>query len=313
MKKILSIVVPAYNEEENIEYAYRELVRMTKTIPGYDYEIIFVDNYSKDRSRELLRNIARKDKKVTVIFLSRNFTSEYSSLCAMKQAAGDILTVVDCDLQDPPAVIPKLIREWEKGAKVVLGVRTKIDDTPLMTIVRKSFYKIFKSLANIEMPLDAGSFCLLDRQVLDVINGLPEKVRFFRGLRAWSGFKTVKVYYERQERKFGKTKNTLADYLGDAQRALLGFSFIPLNIITTLGFVLVLLSFIFIFAYLFVVVVFGNPVHAQIPLMLAVVFFGSIQLLAISILGKYIQVIMEEVKGRPPYVIEEIINDHRKK
>lgn len=313
MKKTLSIIVPIFNEEENIRYAYKELVKMTGSIPKYDHEIIFVDNYSTDNSRTILKDLAKKDNKVTVIFMSRNFTSEYSSYGAMKQAVGDMVTVVDCDLQDPVDVIPQFIKEWEKGAKVVLGIREKINDTPIMTLVRRLFYILFKNLSHIEMPLNAGSFCLLDRQVMNVINNLPERVRFFRGLRAWAGFRVVEVRYTRRERKFGSTKNTLFDYLGDAQRALLGFSFIPLNLITSLGLVLVLLSFAFILIYLYIVLFIGNPINAQIPVLLTIVFFGGVQILAISIVGKYIQIILEEVKGRPAYVVEEIINDHRRK
>lgn len=313
MKKIISIIVPTYNEEDNIEFAYRELIKMMKTISKYDHEIVFVDNASQDSSSEIIRKLCKTDKKVTALFMSRNFTSEYSSQAAMKQAIGDAVTVVDCDLQDPPDVIVKFVKEWEKGAQVVIGIRKKINDTFIMTIIRKSFYKIFKKLANIEMPLDAGSFCLLDRKVMEVINALPERNRFFRGLRAWVGFKVARVEYERKERKFGTTKNTILDYIRDSQRGLLGFSFVPLDIMTTLGFFLTLLSFIFLISYLFIVIVFGNPIRAQIPILLAIIFFGGIQILAISIVGKYIQIIFEEVKQRPTYIIDEIINDHRKK
>lgn len=312
MKKILSIIIPTYNEEENIEFAYSELKKMLSTIPKYDYEIIFVDNASSDRSRELIRKLAKKDKKVTAVFLSRNFTAEYSSQAAMRQAAGDAVTVVDCDLQDPPEVIPRFIKEWEKGTEVVIGVRNTINDTFFMIIVRKFFYVVFKKLANVDMPINAGSFCLLDRKVIDVINSLPERNRFFRGLRAWVGFRVAKVYYERSGRKYGESKNNLSDYLNDSQRGILGFSFVPLDLITTLGLILTIISFIFIAAYLYIVLVFGNPINASIPIMLSVFFFGGIQMLAISIVGKYIQIIFEEVKQRPTYIIDEIINDHRK-
>lgn len=311
MKKILSIVVPTYNEEKNIEYAYHELKKILLALPRYDYEVIFVDNFSTDRSRELIRRLTKKDLKVTGIFLSRNFTSEYSSYAAMKQAIGDAVTVVDCDLQDPPQVIPKFIKEWENGCQVVIGVRTKINDTPMMTIIRKLFYTLFKKLANIDMPLNAGSFCLLDRKAINAINSLPEKNRFFRGLRAWVGFKVSQVGYERQARKYDKSKNNLFDYVRDAQRGLLGFSFIPLDIIISLGLMLTVLSFIFIAIYLLTVIFFGNPIQASIPIILSIFFFGGMQILAISVVGKYIQIIFEEVKGRPPYIIEEIINDHR--
>lgn len=311
MKKTISVIVPTYNEEENIEYAYNELRKIFKKLPQYEYEIVFVDNASGDRSRAIIRNIAKKDKKVTALFMSRNFTSEYSSQAAMKQAIGDAITVVDCDLQDPPEVILQFIAGWEKGYQVVIGVRNKINDTFFMSIVRKLFYIIFKKLANIDMPINAGSFCLLDRKVMDVINNLPERNRFFRGLRAWVGFKVAEVYYERKARHLGESKNRLSDYINDSQRGLLGFSFIPLDIMTSLGLLLVCISFIFILGYLFTVFVYGNPVNASIPILIAIVFFGGVQTLAISIVGKYIQIIFEEVKGRPTYIIDEIINDHR--
>lgn len=312
MKKTISVIVPTYNEEENIEYAYSELKKIFQKLPTYEYEIVFVDNASTDKSRELIKKIARKDKKVTALFMSRNFTSEYSSQAAMKQAIGDAVTVVDCDLQDPPEVILRFIAEWEKGYQVIIGVRNKINDTFMMSIVRKLFYIIFKKLANIDMPINAGSFCLLDRKVMDVINNLPERNRFFRGLRAWVGFKVAEVYYERKARHMGESKNRLSDYLNDSQRGLLGFSFIPLDIMTSLGLLLVCVSFIFIIGYLFTVFVYGNPVNASIPILIAIVFFGGVQTLAISIVGKYIQIIFEEVKGRPTYIIDEIINDHKK-
>ncbi len=313
MKKTISIIVPTYNEEDNISYAYGEIVKTMKKLGKYDYEIVFADNASLDKSREVIKKICRNDKKATALFMSRNFTSEYSSQAAMKHAIGDALTIVDCDLQDPPDIILRFVNEWEKGAQVVIGVRKKINDTPVMTIIRKSFYLVFKRLSNIDMPLEAGSFCLLDRKVLDVINDLPERNRFFRGLRAWVGFRVAKVEYERAARKYGRSKNTFFDYIRDSQRGLLGFTFIPLDVMTTLGFFLTLLSFIFLLLYLFTVLLIGNPIRAQIPILLSIVFFGGAQMLAISILGKYIQIIFEEVKQRPTYIIERIINDHRRK
>ena len=311
-KKTLSIVVPTFNEEDNIEYAYKEITKVLEKIPKYDYEIIFVDNYSTDKSRKIIKTITKKDKKVTAIFMSRNFTSEYSSHAAMRQAIGDILTIVDCDLQDHPEIIPKFIKKWEEGFPVVIGVRNVINDTIVMKYVRKLFYVILKKMANIEMPLNAGTFCLLDRKVLDVIISLPEKNRFFRGLRSWAGFKTAYVEYERRIRKYGSTKNTLFDYIRDAQRGLLGFSFIPLDLMSTFGFLLTFFSFVLAMGYLFWVIFFGNPINASIPIMLSIFVFGGIQMLGISIVGKYIQIVFEEVKGRPSYVIEEILNDHKK-
>jgi len=311
-QKILSIVVPIFNEEDNIEYAYKEIIKVLKTIPKYDYEILFVDNYSTDKSREIIKSLVKKDKKITAIFMSRNFTSEYSSHAAMKQAIGDILTIVDCDLQDHPKIIPRFIKKWEKGYLVVVGVRNVINDSFLMKIIRKSFYILFKKMANIEMPLNAGTFCLLDRKVLDIIINLPEHNRFFRGLRSWVGFKVAYVEYERGKRKYGQTKNSFSDYVRDAQRGLLGFSFIPLDLMTTFGFCLTIFSFIFALVYLLWAIIFGNPIKASIPIILSIFCFGGIQMLGISIIGKYIQIVFEEVKNRPSYIIEEILNNHKK-
>ena len=311
-QKILSIVVPIFNEEDNIEYAYKEIIKVLKTIPKYDYEILFVDNYSTDKSREIIKSLVKKDKKITAIFMSRNFTSEYSSHAAMKQAIGDILTIVDCDLQDHPKIIPRFIKKWEEGYLVVIGVRNVINDSFLMKIIRKSFYILFKKMANIEMPLNAGTFCLLDRKVLDIIINLPEHNRFFRGLRSWVGFKVAYVEYERGKRKYGQTKNSFSDYVRDAQRGLLGFSFIPLDLMTTFGFCLTIFSFIFALVYLLWAIIFGNPIKASIPIILSIFCFGGIQMLGISIIGKYIQIVFEEVKNRPSYIIEEILNNHKK-
>lgn len=312
-KKVLSIVVPTFNEEDNINFAYKEIIKVLKTIPKYDYEIIFVDNYSTDRSRSIIELLANKDKKITAIFMSRNFTSEYSSHAAMKQAIGDMLTIVDCDLQDHPEIIPRFVKKWELGFPVVVGVRNVINDSFIMKFVRKLFYVIFKKMSNIEMPLNAGTFCLLDRKVLNVIIDLPEKNRFFRGLRSWAGFKTAYVEYERRIRKYGSTKNTLFDYIRDAQRGLLGFSFIPLDLMSTFGFLITFFSFILAIAYLSWVIFFGNPINASIPIMLSIFVFGGIQMLGISIVGKYVQIVFEEVKNRPSYVIEKIVNNHKRK
>lgn len=312
MKKIISIVVPVFNEENNILFAYKRIIKIFLKSSRYDYEILFVDNCSTDNSKKLIRKLTDQDNKVTGIFMSRNFTSEYSSYAAMKHAIGDAIVVLDCDLQDPPELIPVFSREWEKGYDIVIGIRNKINDTFITAIFRKLFYLIFKRIAHIEMPLNAGSFCLLNRHAMDAINNLPEKNRFFRGLRAWVGFKVAHVRYERQVRKYGKSKNTFFDYLRDAQRGLLDFSFVPLNLMTSFGFLLVIVSFLFIFAYLITVIFFGNPIKASIPILITVFFFGGIQLLAISVVGKYVQIIFEEVKSRPPYIIDTIVNDHRK-
>ena len=313
MRKTISIVIPCYNEEKNIEYAYNQVKKVFSKIPNYTYEIIFVDNCSTDSSPKLIRQIAKKDKNVVAAFLSRNFGGEYSSLAGMQLATGDATTVLDCDLQDPPELLPKFIKEWERGNEVVIGSRLDIDDSYLMRLIRKFFYKVFKLISNIEIPINAGTYSLVDKKVMGIINSLPEKTRFFRGLRAWAGFKVAKVEYVRRTRRFGKSHNTIIDYLRDAERGFFGFSFVPLEIVTYLGFALVLVSFAFISVYIILFLFLGNPIPGFMTIISLIAFLGGVQILAISIIGKYVQIIFEEAKNRPPYIIREIINDHRSK
>jgi len=310
-KKIISVVIPTYNEELNINNAYFEVKEVFQKLPGYDYEIVFADNCSTDSSQKLIRKITKKDKKVTAVFLSRNFGGEYSSLAGMKVATGNATTVLDCDLQDPPELIIDFIKQWEKGNEVVIGYRRHIEEKLLIKPLRIIFYKLFKLISNIDIPLNAGTFSLVDRRVMEIINNLPERNRFFRGLRAWAGFKVAKVEYVRRKRKYGQSQNTIVDYIRDAERGFFGFSFVPLEIVTYIGFVLVIVSFIFIIGYILLFFLLSNPVPGFMTIISLITFLGGIQILAISIIGKYVQIIFEETKSRPPFIIREIINDHR--
>ena len=312
MKKTISVVIPCYNEEQNIKRSYQE-VKKVFAKSKYSLEIIFVDNCSTDKSAKLIKEIAKKDKSATAVLLSRNFGGEYSSLAGMRVASGDATVVLDCDLQDPPELILDFAKEWERGSEVVIGFRNDIDDNLFMKIARKAFYKIMKKISNIEIPLNAGTYSLVDKRVMNVINNLPEKNRFFRGLRAWAGFKTTKVEYKRRRRKFGRTHNTLLDYLRDAERGVFGFSYVPLELITYFGFLLVIASFIFIGMYSLLFVFLGNPIPGFMTIISLITLLGGVQILAISVVGKYVLIIFEETKNRPEYVIREIINDHRPK
>jgi len=298
-KKIISVVIPTYNEELNIDNAYFKVKEVFQKLPDYDYEIVFADNCSTDSSQKLIRKIAKKDKKVTAVFLSRNFGGEYSSLAGMKVTTGSATTVLDCDLQDPPELIIDFIKQWEKGNEVVIGYRRHIEEKLLIKPLRIIFYKLFKLISNIDIPLNAGTFSLVDRRVMEIINNLPERNRFFRGLRAWAGFKVAKVEYVRRKRKY------------DAERGFFGFSFVPLEIVTYIGFVLVIVSFIFLIGYILLFFLLSNPVPGFMTIISLITFLGGIQILAISIIGKYVQIIFEETKSRPPFIIREIINDHR--
>lgn len=304
-KRTLTIGIPCFNEEPNVPRAYQELVRAVEKSP-YVFEFIFVDNGSMDNTREQIRLLQKHDRRVKGIFLSRNFGPESSGQAALDHAKGDAFIFYECDMQDPASLIPTFIKKWEQGFDVVVGVRTKIEDNFVMTLLRSSFYTLFKAVSNIEIPVNAGSYGLMSRKALMAIQSMPERYRFFRGLRAWVGFKTAYVSYARKRRKYGESSYNIFAYLGHAERSFFGFSYVPLDMMVYLGCFLVGGSFIFFFFYL-LYRIFLHPAHiTDLPVIVGVIiFFGGVQILALSFIGKYIQVIVEETKHRPPYVVEE--------
>jgi len=311
MKKI-SISIPCYNEQDNVYIAYETLKKVFTKIRNYDYEFIFVDNGSTDKTRELISKIAKKDKKVKGVFLSKNFGPESSGRAGLDFATGEAFVGIGCDLQDPPDLIAEFIKKWEQGYDIVMGVYKKVDENVLMKFVRGMFYTLFNKISNTQIPSNAVGFGLYDRKVVFALKSLPEKYRFERGLTAWVGFKRAYIKYDRRKRQRGKSSYSLFDYIKHAERGIFGFSYLVLDLMVYGGFTLVFFSFLFIIGYLYTVIVIGNPINASIPLMLGIVFFGGIQLFAISIIGKYIQVIVEETKNRPIYIVEDTVNLNEK-
>jgi len=312
-KKKISIGIICFNEEPNVPLVHRELSKVASKAKKYNFEFIFVDNASTDNTRREIKKVAKLDKRVLGVFLSRNFGPESSSQASLDFATGDGFILYEGDMQDPPMVILDFINEWEKGVDVVVGIRNKIDDTAFMTFIRRTYYRIFKAMSNINVPVNAGSFALLDRKVMDAIRQMPEKNRFYRGLRAWVGFKTSYVIYQRQRRKLGKTSYNFLGYIHHAERSFFGFSYLPLDIIVYLGLLLVFLSFIWILAFLVPVFFSGQSLKESTLILISIVLFGGIQLLALSVIGKYIQVIVEETKNRPVYIVEKIIKNGQTK
>ena len=307
-KKLITIGIPCFNEELNVARTYKILKRTLEENKKYFFEFLFIDNGSLDTTRDEIRKLCKKNKNAIGIFLSRNFGPEASTQAAIDRATGDAVIIYDCDMQDPPEIILKFIQKWEKGDQLVVGIRKKTEDKFLMRWARKSFYRIFKMISNVDIPVDAGHFSLMDRKVVNAIKSLPEKYRFHRGLRAWVGFKTAYVVYERKKRLYGKSAETIVRYFDYAIRSFFGFSYLPLNITIYIGFLFIFVSFIFICIYLLRFLQSGTIIDSPTIIVLLVVFFGGFQLLAISMVGKYIQVIIEETKKRPLYIIEETIN-----
>lgn len=308
-RKLISFVVPCYNEEENIPNTYEELTKLASGLVNYDYEIVFVDNGSVDKSEKLMRELAKNDKKVVVILLSRNFGPETSCLAGQQHAKGDAVIWVEADLQDPIDLIPQFIQKWEEGYDIVLGRRDSSSENRLMFGIRKLFYKILRKVSYIDIPVNVGTFSLVDARVNKAMNALKEKNRFGRGIRAWVGFKSCQIEYHRLDRKYGKSSySSIFEYIRHAEKGLFGFSTLPLELLTYLGLSIVFFSFLLIAFYLYRFFAYGNPFTGFSTIVLLVVFFSGIQILAISILGKYIAIIFEETKNRPHFLLKDTIN-----
>lgn len=312
LNKKISVVVPCYNEEGNVE----ELARRLRDVLARnmrDYELIFVDNKSTDRTREILRDLAQNDPHMTALFFARNFGhSQYGFTAGSEYATGDAVVWTDADLQDPPEVIEEFIKKWQEGYDVVYGVRTKRRGGFFLRAAYKIFYRIYKKMSYLDIPLDAGDFSLMDRKVIDVINAMPERDRYVRGLRTWAGFRSIGVPYMRQERHEGITSNNIRKNIWWAKKAIFSFSYTPLEFIFYLSLIVFLTTIIAIIGYLIAYFINPGP-RGFTTLLMVVLFLGSSQLLALSIIAEYIGRIFEEVKGRPKYVIEEIVSGKQQK
>lgn len=310
-KTKVSSIIAVYMDGPTIPFMYQRLVAVFKKI-DVAYEIIFVNDCSPDNAREVLADLAKQDKNVVVINHSRNFGSQSAFTSGMKVATGDCVTLLDGDLQDPPEIIEEFYKKWREGYQVVYGQRIKREAPPLMQIFYKVFYRIFHKMSYIPIPVDAGDFSLIDRKVTDALNALPENNRFMRGLRAWAGYRQTGVPYVRPERMFGRSTNSLLKNLAWARKAIFSFSYAPLDFITMLAFGIVVLSVVGIFAQVFARLAFPSLAPSGFTtLIILILFMGGIQLLCLAIIGSYLAHIYDEVKRRPPFLVDEIINDPR--
>jgi len=305
--KLISVVIPCYNEEDNVVGVYAALEQMRQSVHGYRFEYMFVDNGSVDSTRDEIRKIVNKTTRVKGIFLSRNFGPEASTQAGFDYARGDALIWYAGDMQEPAELIPTFINKWEHGFDSVMGIYTKTKDTWMMTFLRRSFYRIMKTISNIDIPVNSIGYGLYSRKVVDAMKRLPETYRFSRGIRAWVGFSTAYVPYERKRRMHGKSSYSLMEYFRHAERSVFGFSYLPLDVLIYVGLLFVVLSFACITSYMVFSVLFGNPINTAILILISIIFFGGVNLLALSIIGKYIQVIVEETKARPTYIVDTII------
>jgi polyisoprenyl-phosphate glycosyltransferase len=306
MKKI-SIVAACYNESKNILNMHKRIQNIFKNL-AYEYELIFIDNASTDDSRSIYEQLITQDQNVKALIMSRNFGSSQPSLFAgIKHSTGDAVVMMDGDLQDPPEVISDFIKQWEAGFDVVYGVRKKRRGNLLRRIGYKCFYRIFKWFSYLDIPLDAGDFSLMDKKVVDVIKNLNEKDLYLRGLRSWVGFKQTGVEYIREDRSFGRTSNSFLANFSWAKKAIVNFSYKPLEFISKLAIISAFSTFFLALFYIYLHFKTNTPKGFS-TLLMFIFIFGTIQLLSLSIIAEYLIRIFQEVKNRPPYIVREVLD-----
>ena len=312
-RPLISIIVPCYNEENSLPHLYRALTSAFAARADIRYEFIFVDDGSADRTHDILEDLARRDPNLTIVTLSRNFGHQAAISAGLHHASGDAVIVCDADLQDSPDVMLTMIERWQHGADVVYGVRRRRNAPVALRAVYFLFYRLLQSLVDIKIPVDSGDFGLMDRRVVDEINALPERNRFVRGLRAWVGYQQVAVPYDRGARFLGKSKYSIGRLVRLAFDGICDFSAKPLTVIFLTGITTSLLSLAGLIFFLLHRIIdfklFGYS-PADVPgftsLILAILFLGGVQLLAIGVVGEYAGRIYEEVKHRPSFIVKSI-------
>lgn len=308
MRHRLSAVIACYRDAPAVPIMHERLTEVFEKL-DVDYEIIFVNDCSPDNAAEVLAELAEHDAHVTVVNHTRNFGSQNAFTCGMQIATGDAVILLDGDLQDPPELIESFYAKWREGFDVVYGERVKRDATFFLQVAYKIFYRVFRSLSYVRVPLDAGDFSLIDRRVVDALNALPENNRFLRGLRAWVGFRQIGVPYVRPERMFGRTTNSLLRNIGWARKAILSFSYWPLELINWIALFCVASAAIGIVWQVALRLLYPDLAPSGFTtLIVLILFVGGIQLLCLAIIGSYLAHIYDEVKQRPPYIVDHIIN-----
>ncbi len=301
-----SIVIPIFNEEETLPVLQS---RLNAALASFDqpFEVILVDDGSTDKSFELMHGIHKKDPRFKIIRFSRNFGHQIAISAGMDYATGDAVVIMDGDLQDPPEILASFIAKWKEGYEVVYAIRTKRKENIFKRAAYAIFYRLLSKISSIEIPLDSGDFCLMDRRVVASIRSLPERKRFVRGLRSWVGFRQVGVAYERDGRYAGAPKYTIAKLFGLAYDGIFSLSTAPLRIAVYIGFAMSLLAMIGGLFVIYEKIVHQIAIAGWASTIVVVMFLGGIILFTMGIIGEYISRIYEEVKQRPLYIVREML------
>lgn len=305
-RELISVVVPCFNEEEVIETTYRRLTETLGGTPDMDFEWIFIDDGSRDRTPSILRGLQAQDPRIRVLYFSRNFGHQMAVTAGIEHATGDAVVLIDADLQDPPEVVLAMMLRWKAGADVAYGLRTERDgESPFKRWTAKMFYRSINRVADIAIPLDTGDFRLMDRKVVDALLELPERDRFVRGMVAWVGFRQEPVYYKRAARAAGQTKYPLRKMIRFALDGILSFSIMPLRMATWLGFVTASLALVAMTYALVVRLLTAVWVPGWTFLLIAISIIGGVQLVCLGMVGEYVGRIYGEAKRRPLYIVKE--------
>jgi dolichol-phosphate mannosyltransferase len=302
----VSIAIPVYNEEQVLDELYRRLKAVLDDTPGGPHEIVFVDDGSRDGSLEMLAAIAHADPRVRVVALSRNFGHQAAIAAALDHATGDVVVVMDADLQDTPETIGRFLEKFHEGYDVVYAVRHSRKESWLMRTCYASFYRIIKSLADIDLPLGAGDFALLSRRVVDHLRRSEERHRYLRGLRTWVGYRQIGIPVERAARAAGESKYTLGKLIALAFDGIFSFSTAPLRAATVLGAATVAGSLAFAAFTLYAKLVHGRSPEGFAALVVGITFLSGVQLLFLGVIGEYVGRVYEEVKRRPHYLVDRV-------
>ena len=303
---LLSVVVPCCNEEMIIGEMHLRLVAALENVPALDFELIYVDDGSRDDTLDLLRGLQRADPRARIVALSRNFGHQMAITAGLAEAAGDAVAVIDADLQDPPEVILDMLERWRRGIDVAYGVRSgRKGETAFKRWTAKAFYKLMTLISDVPIPLDTGDFRLMDRKAVDAFLAMPERDRFVRGMVAWTGFRQEPVHYHRMARAAGETKWPLAEMLHLAVDGIVSFSFAPLRLATWAGFLAAGLAMLGIVYAVFVRIFTDAWITGWTAIFIAILFLGGVQLVLVGILGEYLGRIYGEVKRRPLYLVKE--------
>jgi polyisoprenyl-phosphate glycosyltransferase len=312
LSRTVSVVVPCFNESEVISSTHGELDRCLGASQNFDFEFIFVDDGSSDGTAAILRDIRKRDPRVKLIRFSRNFGHQAAVSAGIDHAFGDAVAIMDADLQDPPEVLLAMLEKWREGFEVVYGVRRKRKEGIFKRFCYRAFYRIWQWMADIHVPLDSGDFCVMDRQVAEVLRSLPENGRFLRGLRAWAGFRQYGHAYERDARRAGEPKYSFVRLVRLAASGIFNFSDVPLRFISLAGLLTsvaaILGGITLLLQRLFEIHIFGyapQDMPGYTSLFLALQFFSGIQLLSLGIIGEYVARMYGEIKRRPVYVVAE--------